>query len=143
MKITVTTSATGNRPNTRVLGDDANGMWISGFLPASAALVQTEAYPGSEEVEVFSRGNITTRFAFTVKRTHLTHSAALLWMATECSEVAGLQGRITVAHADGFGGSSQTMADGVVASVRHQEHIGLHTLTEYQCEGGRLLKTVA
>lgn len=138
ISISVPSATAGGPPSVTVLGDDATGAFITGWLPDVAAVISTARYPRAAAVEKFTRNNTETVFPFRVNREHSSLADALNTIARHCATVPGLQGTVTVTQL-GSSGATIRIEDAVISRVRLLNLSGVSTVLEYIVEGGAFL----
>lgn len=69
------------------LGDDANGLPISGFTAPAQVSVQTARYPRATTARRWNRGNREWKLGFTVHRAFASESEAGVWQVVHIQEV--------------------------------------------------------
>lgn len=134
MKITAsyltTVGATAVR-KTVVLGDDAAGELISGYLPSVDALIQEVPRPRAAAVEFYDRKNERTEMVFQVSRKHASRDAALTFLLTHPYEVPR-KADIQIEH----GAVRKKLLSATIRPIRCVEQVGIRTVLQYTIHGG-------
>lgn len=119
-----------------MLGDDAAGAYVDGFMPAVAKQTQVEAILRAEAASLFDRGNRVTEFGFTATREFASLDELLSWYGDHIIELP-TEGSVQISNANG----AVLYLAAQLTRVRVADRRGVTLVMGYEFSGGEFTRT--
>ncbi len=132
----IPTPTAGGKPPLAIvtLGDDSDGIYISGYTRDGSSIEQIVELLRAEQIQQYDRGNFRTRVTFRASRVFASPAENLDFIHTHPEDITGV-GTLIVAVAGPF--FTQWTLPRAKVKIRNPIPRGIHLFLDYEVLGGK------